>query len=76
MTTQNLAYADLARRYRLTTDELASQHRVQPQTIRKHYAVNGTYHGITPLRLPNRRLLWPDDTIDQLLAANRKSEAA
>lgn len=59
---------DPAERFRLTTEEFAAQHLVQPQTVRKQYAAIGTYCGIKPLRLPNRRLLWPADTIARLAA--------
>lgn len=62
-------------RYGLTTDEFAAQHVVKPQTVRKRYAATGTYHGVQPLRLPNRRLLWPVDSIDALLA-NRSGNAS
>lgn len=56
-------------RFRLTTEEFAAQHLVQPQTVRKQYAAIGAYCGIKPLRLPNRRLLWPADTIKQIAAS-------
>lgn len=55
--------------YRLTTDEFAAERRVLPQSVRKQYAATGTYCGVAPLRLPNRRLLWPADTIKQIAAA-------
>lgn len=55
--------------YRLTTDEFAAERRVLPQSVRKQYAATGAYCGVAPLRLPNRRLLWPADTIKQIAAA-------
>jgi hypothetical protein len=61
-------YNELAERFRLTTEQFAAQHLVQPQTVRKMYAATGTYCGIAPLRLPNRRLLWPADSIARLVA--------
>ena len=60
--------------YRLTTDEFAAERRVLPQSVRKQYAATGAYCGIVPLRLPNRRLLWPADTIKQI-AASQLAEA-
>lgn len=54
--------------YRLTTDEFAAQRRVLPQTVRKQYAATGTYCGVAPLRMPNRRLLWPAGTIERIAA--------
>lgn len=56
-------------RYRLKTEQFAAQHLVEPQTVRKQYAANGSYFGIRPLPLPNGRLLWPDDSIKRLVAA-------
>lgn len=56
----------LVLRYCLTTKELAAQFRAQEQTVRKQYAATGAYCGVRPLKLPNGRLLWPDDTIEQL----------
>ena len=59
-----------AERYRLTTEAFAVQHLVEPQTVRKQYAATGSYHGVRPLRLPNRKLLWPSDSIKRLLATS------
>jgi hypothetical protein len=53
-------------RYRLTTEAFAVQHLVKAQSVRKQYAATGSYHGVLPLRLPNRRLLWPVDSIEQI----------
>lgn len=55
--------------YGLTTDEFATQHLVLPQTVRKQYSATGSYFGVIPLRLPNRKLLWPRDAVEKLLAA-------
>lgn len=43
----------------ITTAEFADRFHVKPETIRHGYCVNGHYMGIKPLKLPNRRLLWP-----------------
>lgn len=53
--------------FRLTTEEFASQNLVKAQTVRKQYAATGSYHGVRPVRLPNRRLLWPSDSIQRLI---------
>ena len=68
MTHSSTIQAGTANRYRLSTQEFADQLAVKPQSVRKLYAAVGSYHGIAPLRLPNRRLLWPDDTIARLAA--------
>ena len=36
---------------------------------------NGHYCGIRPARLPNGRLLWPADQIDQLASGARADES-
>ena len=64
--------AIVANRYGLTTEQFAAQHLVKPQTVRKRYAASGSYHGVCPVRLPNRRLLWPADSIDALLTGHSK----
>lgn len=66
MTNQFLAPLSLSDRYRLSTEQFAAQHLVQPQTVRKSYSENGSYHGVRPVRLPNRRLLWPADSISRI----------
>lgn len=60
-----------ASNFQLSTADFAAQHLVEPQTVRKQYCVTGSYHGVRPLRLPNRKLLWPANSIDSLLASNR-----
>ena len=55
-------------RYCLTTREFAAQYRAKEQSVRKQHAANGAYCGVRPLILPNKRLLWPDRTIEDLAA--------
>lgn len=52
----------------LTTDELAELLRVKSKTIRAGLCRNGHYGGITPIKLWNRRLLWPADQVERLLS--------
>lgn len=52
--------------YRFTTDELAAELGMSAQSIRKRYSQTGSYFGVRPVKLPNRRLLWPADAVDQL----------
>lgn len=49
--------------YHLSTNDFAEQYLVLPQSVRKRYSKTGSYHGVVPKKLPNRRLLWPDCTI-------------
>jgi len=57
---------------RLTTEELAAATSVQPASIRKRFSQTGSYHGLVPCRLPSRRLLWPADSVEQLLTGGVK----
>lgn len=59
---------EVANHYRLSTEEFAAQHLVLAQTVRKQYAATGSYFGVRPLQLPNRKLLWPANSIERLLA--------
>lgn len=49
------------------TKELAALLKVEPNTIRRGYCVNGHYFSLKPIKLPNRRLLWPADKAKKLL---------
>lgn len=54
-------------REHLSTEEFAAVLAVEHQSVRKRYSETGTYHGVRPTKLPNRRLLWPVEAIKQLL---------
>ena len=41
------------------TEEFAKQYKVKPATVRRSLCLNGHYMGVTPLKMPNYRLLWP-----------------
>lgn len=51
----------------LSTDEVAAVLAVDPQSVRKRYSQEGSYHGIRPTKLPNRRVLWPAEAVKRLL---------
>lgn len=51
----------------LTTGELAAELGIGPQSIRKRYSQTGSYFGLRPVKLPNRRLLWPANPLEKLL---------
>jgi len=59
-----------ANRDHVSTEELAAILAIEPQSIRKRYSSDGSYHGIRPTKLPNRRLLWPVADIRALLDAS------
>lgn len=50
----------------LSTDEFAAVMAVDPRSIRKRYSSEGSYHGVRPTKLPNRRVLWPVEEVRQL----------
>jgi hypothetical protein len=43
-----------ANRDHVSTDELAAILAIEPQSIRKRYSSDGSYHGLRPTKLPNR----------------------
>ncbi|WP_289019568.1 hypothetical protein [Desulfobacter postgatei] len=45
----------------ITTQEVARLLGVTPGTVRRGLCVNGHYLGLRPIKLPNRRLMWPGD---------------
>jgi len=51
----------------LSTDELAELLKVKPMTIRTQYSRFGHYLGLTPQKMPNRRLFWPKEQVEKLL---------
>jgi hypothetical protein len=51
----------------LTTEKLAEELNVKPNTIRSSLCRTGSYMGIRPVKLPNRFLAWPDDAVERLL---------
>lgn len=57
------------------TEELAALLKVKPSTIRRGYCVNGHYFSLKPIKLPNRRLLWPADEAQKLLDGLEGKEA-
>ncbi|MEN8512002.1 DNA-binding protein [Burkholderia sp. RS02] len=68
MTTQHLAAIPVGRQF-ITTEELAGALHLRPQSIRKRYMETGSYHGVRPVKLPNRFLAWPLDAVERLMRA-------
>ncbi|WP_322059186.1 DNA-binding protein [Paraburkholderia sp. J63] len=66
MTTQQVTAVPASRQF-ITTEELASALSLRPQSIRKRYMETGSYHGVRPVKLPNRFLAWPADAVQQLM---------
>lgn len=53
---------------RYSTGELAALFKVKAQTVREGYCRNGHYQGLTPVKCPNRFLLWDADAAERLLS--------
>lgn len=51
---------------RKTTEQLAAGIGLKPQSIRKRFCETGAYYCLRPVKLPNGRLMWPADSIEQL----------
>ncbi|WP_236872640.1 helix-turn-helix transcriptional regulator [Burkholderia pseudomallei] len=51
----------------LTTDELAALLGIQAQSVRKRYCETGSYFGLRPIKLPNRRLKWDASAVEKFL---------
>ncbi|NKF94860.1 hypothetical protein GO290_01929 [Ralstonia solanacearum] len=64
-----------ANRDHVTTEELAAILAVNPQSIRKRHSMDGSYLGIRPTKLANRRLLWPVADVKKLLSGGRRDFA-
>lgn len=56
----------------LTTREFGKSIGSTPESIRVRLCKYGTYFGIKPEKLPNRRLLWPTDALEILLSKKNK----
>ena len=54
------------RERRLTTEEFADQIGMKPESIRARLCRQGHFYGLRPIKLPNRRLLWPSDSTERL----------
>jgi len=52
----------------ITTEELAELLSIRAQSIRKRFCQTGTYFSLRPVKLPSGRLLWPADSLEQLMA--------
>jgi len=58
--------ASTASDFPLSTEELAQQLKIRPQSIRKRYCETGAYFCLRPFKLPNGRLMWPGNALQQL----------
>ena len=59
-------------KFSLTTEQLAEQAQIKAQSLRAAFCRDGHWCGIRPVKLPNRRLLWPADAVNALLSGGAK----
>jgi hypothetical protein len=52
----------------MTTNEFAAKIGILGSSIHRRTCITGSYYGIKPSKLPNGRLIWPDDADAQLFA--------
>lgn len=57
----------------MTTNELAAHLGIVPQSLLHRYCITGSYFGIRPQKLPNRRLIWPADSIKRLMETRQEA---
>lgn len=60
----------------ISTEELAQQLRLRPQSLRAALCRDGHYFGLRPRKMPNGRLLWPADAVARLTSPRVAAEAA
>ena len=53
----------------MNTEQLAAALHIKPASIRVRFCNTGAYYCLRPVKLPNRRLMWPTDSIEQLSRA-------
>lgn len=60
----------------ITTEQLAARLNVKAQTIRAAVCRSGAYYSLRPVKMPNRFLLWPDDSFEQLTNQHQPAQVA
>ena len=54
----------------MNTEQLAAALNIKPESIHKRHYLTGAYFCLRPVKLPNRRLIWPDDSLAKLSSYN------
>lgn len=49
-------------KHQLSSANFGAKHGVKGESVRSRYYKTGSYFGVIPLRAPNGRLLWPDES--------------
>lgn len=50
----------------ITNPSLARKLELRPQSLVAAVCRHGHYFGLVPTKMPNGRLMWPDDAIERL----------
>lgn len=56
----------------MTTNDFAEQINILGPSIHRRYCLTGSYYGVTPTKLPNGRLDWPNDAREQVIAVRNE----
>lgn len=59
----------------ITTEQLATLLHLKPQSLRAALSREGHYFGLRPRKLPNGRLIWPDDALRRLTTPQQRGAA-
>lgn len=59
----------------ITTELFALAIGCKPESVRVRLCRTGSYYGVRPHKLPNGRLLWPDDSVQRLMGSERGAAA-
>jgi hypothetical protein len=59
-----------------STEDLARALAIKAESIRCTLCRQGSYFGLVPDKLPNGRLLWPEDAVERLIEAGRRRRTA
>lgn len=62
-----MTYPKAAIQRGITTADLADAIGTKPGSIRVRLCTHGSYFGLRPFKLPNGRLLWPEDSVQRLV---------
>lgn len=60
----------------ITTEEVAVLFKVKPPSVLRRLSQTGSYFGIRPRKLPNRRLAWPLQAVQKLIGGLQAGEAS
>lgn len=51
----------------IPTHDFAQSLGVKSTTVHRNLCIKGHYMGVVPVKLVNRRLLWPEDAVQRII---------